>query len=84
MLESSQQVPFFLFRCTTHPESHPQEDFIFDQADKKAILRDALKTTNTQLRKGSIWHIGNVKGIEPDAYYFRFGRKNTDRPGDRM
>jgi hypothetical protein len=66
-------LTFQLFRAkVTAPR---QDDLFAVPTNPGTILRDALVSQPTvELRRGYVWHIGNVQQLDDDAYYFAVGR----------
>lgn len=69
-------LDFQLFRVKVFPES--QERLFRDDKTPSDILKESILTVHkTELRKGRVWHIGNVLEIGENAIYFRIGRLAT-------
>ena len=64
---------FQLFRIKVFPPA--QIDAFGQEISKTNILIQAMKSLpSAELRKGMIWHVGNVIRIDGDCLYFRVGR----------
>jgi hypothetical protein len=69
-------LDFQLFRVKVFPEN--QERLFRDEKTPPDILKESILTVHkTELRKGRVWHIGNVSEIGENAIYFRIGRLAT-------
>ena len=66
-------LDFQLFRVGVHP-SEQRALFQRDRSPAE-VLKDAVcSLPSAELRRGSIWHVGNVKSIDEAGLYFRVGR----------
>ena len=66
-------LEFQMFRIKVYPS--PQ-GFLFEPPKTPSeILKDViLSLPSAELRKGMIWHIGNLSPIKEGGLYFRIGR----------
>lgn len=66
-------LEFQLFRIKVYPSN--QISFLEPPKTPSEILQDVIfSVPSAELRKGMIWHIGNVSIIEEGGLYFRIGR----------
>ena len=66
-------IDFQLFRITVYPSK--QINMFEGQKSPSEILKETVLTLpSAELRKGIIWHIGNISSIKDDGLYFRVGR----------
>ncbi len=64
---------FQIFRIKVFPSQ--QLNFLEKDKGRADILREVIQTKpSAKLRKEMIWHIGNVKKIGENGFYFRIGR----------
>jgi len=69
----SHMLEFQLFRIKVYPSN--QISFLEPPKTPSEILQDVIfSVPSAELRKGMIWHIGNVSIIEEGGLYFRIGR----------
>lgn len=67
---------FQLFRIKVYLPA--QLSLIHENASRVQILISAINSTpSAALRRGNIWHVGNVAPVGEDAVYFRIGRTST-------
>jgi hypothetical protein len=66
-------LEFQMFRIKVYPS---KQAFLFEHHKTPSeILKDViLSLPSAELRKGMIWHIGNVSILEEGGLYFRIGR----------
>ena len=66
-------LEFQMFRIKVYPS---MQGFLFEHPKTPSeILKDViLSLPSAELRKGMIWHIGNVSILEEGGLYFRIGR----------
>ena len=64
---------FQLFRLKVYP---PKQALLFNsESDREIILvRTITSAPSAALRRGSIWHLGNVTRVDDHGLYFRVGR----------
>lgn len=67
---------FQVFRLKVYPS---KQISLFEKGKKPAdTLKDVIESLpSAELRKGMIWHIGNVKKLDDAGLYFRIGRTTT-------
>jgi len=66
-------LEFQLFRMKVHPSK--QIDMFEEGKTASEILKDIIIShPESELWKGTIWHIGNILSIDEYAYYLRVGR----------
>jgi len=66
-------LEFQLFRVMVYPSK--QINMFEEQKSPSEILKDTIsRLPFAELRKGVIWHIGNISSIGEDGLYFRVGR----------
>lgn len=66
-------LEFQLFRIKVYPSR--QIDIFEEGKTRPEILKEIIKSLpEAELRRGKIWHIGNVSNIDESALYFRVGR----------
>lgn len=66
-------IDFQLFRLMVYPSK--QINMFEEEKSPSEILKDTIFTLpSAELRKGIIWHIGNISSIKDDGLYFRVGR----------
>ena len=66
-------INFHLFRIMVYPSK--QIDMFEKEKTPSQILRETIQSfPSVELRKGKIWHIGNVTPIDDIGIYFRVGR----------
>lgn len=67
-------LEFQLFRIKVFP---PAQRSLFPEQQKtpQQILVDVVRSLpELEIRKGVVWHIGNVSEIDDEGFYFRLGR----------
>lgn len=64
---------FYLFRIKAYP---PQQYTLFpDDRNPAGVLREILENKpSAELRKGYVWHVGNLTPVGRDSVYFALGR----------
>lgn len=63
---------FYLFRIKAYLS---QQYGLFENQDRQEIIRQALEEKpSAELRKGYVWHVGNIARIGKDGLYFALGR----------
>lgn len=64
---------FYLFRVKVYP---PKQYGLFtDNQSSTAVLRRILEEKpSAELRKGYVWHVGNLSSLERNGIYFALGR----------
>src|ERR1700744_3797720 len=66
-------VEYSLFRVKF--VSQPQQDFFRSVLDRSQVFVNALREKpSAELRKGYLWHIGNLREYSPSSGYFAVGR----------
>lgn len=66
-------LEFQLFRVKVYPSQ--QIDVFGREKTRSELLKEIVRSLpEAELRKGKIWHIGNVTNIDESALYFRVGR----------
>lgn len=67
---------FQVFRLKVYPS---KQITLFDKEKKTSdILKEVIESLpSAELRKGMIWHIGNVRKLDKAGLYFRIGRTTT-------
>ncbi|HLE87481.1 MAG TPA: hypothetical protein VI727_07430 [Candidatus Brocadiaceae bacterium] len=71
-------LAFQLFRIKVYPS--PQLHLMEKTKSPSEILKETIDTLPyAELRKGMIWHIGNVSPIDENGLYFRVGRTTKSK-----
>ena len=67
---------FQVFRLKVYPS---KQSSLFEKEKRPAdILKEVIESLpSAELRKGMIWHIGNVRELDKAGLYFRIGRTTT-------
>jgi hypothetical protein len=66
-------LEFQLFRLKVYPAK--QSSLFGPEQTRAQILRAALLALpSAELRRGNVWHVGNVETLDGDGIYFRVGR----------
>jgi len=66
-------LEFQLFRLKVFPTT--QGDLFRGEMTRAEVLSAVIRSLpEVELRAGSVWHIGNVTELDPDAMYLRVGR----------
>lgn len=71
---------FQLFRVKVYP---PRQVPLFEReiSRQEALIRAIQSLPEVEVRKGSVWHIGNVKELDEAGLYFRIGRTSRSTVG---
>lgn len=69
-------LTFYLFRAKV---ISPKQQILFgDEKKPPEVLRSVLLSKpSKELRKGHVWHIGNVNELDEESIYFALGRTTT-------
>jgi len=69
---------FQLFRIKVYPSK--QKDLFIKSKTPSEILKETILTLpEAELRKGTIWHIGNITTIDNNGLYFRIGKTTKSK-----
>jgi hypothetical protein len=76
LMEGNYMLDFQLFRLKVHLPN--QIDIFGKPQPPSEILKEIIYShPSAELRKGMIWHIGNVIALDENGYYFRIGKTTT-------
>lgn len=63
---------FYLFRIKVYLS---QQYGLFENQGRRGVLQEALEEKpSAELRKGYVWHVGNLAHVEANGLYFALGR----------
>ncbi len=71
-------LEFQVFRIQVYPSA--QNRLFEKRKTPSEILKETINSLPTaELRKGRIWHIGNISNVDDKGIYFRIGRTTTSK-----
>ena len=68
-------ITFYLYRLKTERSAEQQSLFEDNKSSPAEIIKGAIEEKpSKEIRKGNIWHIGNIEEIGENGLFFAFGR----------